>query len=102
MTVRYFVNYSLYEPTEVLGVLKVVQAEDRSNREGYFRLKREWIRDDSLVLNKLFGGESDYFEVDEREASESIKSFDGKQLSEEEEKQRETVLQKYFESRNND
>ena len=83
MKILYYTNYSITEPKECLGVIKIIESNERKkthgllgNREGYYRKNGEWIRDDWKAYDKAFGENLDWFEADEKEAKKAIWELD--------------------------
>lgn len=89
MKTKYYTRYSIYEPVECFGVIKIVTHDSKKrknmydNREGYRYMNGEWVRDDYGCIDDAFGENMDWFEADEEEAREAMAELDGKNESDE-------------------
>ena len=73
MKTRYFANRDIFEPQKCYGIIKI-ESENDEMSAGYYFDGSGWVRDDRRALEKAYGDNMDYFEIEESELEECMKS----------------------------
>lgn len=74
MKTSYYANRDIIDPKKCYGIVKIEHGDDGEMSAGYYYDGHEWIRDDKRAVNKAYGENIDYMEIEESELEQCMES----------------------------